>query len=330
MSGPPGPAPQTQTDPETPPNEVQGISLDRFLTFGGIVVSIAFFLLPKTPAVVVGSILLMFFLFLHPLLRLPWTRATNSRRLGVVLSWLFACLCLVFFAWPPPATQIPSVGEIASEVWRRAPKAIPAPAPPTKPQADQSGVDSKDSVSRRFPSLDDAAKSTATVGKGRADLKLEFIGRDRLQFMDVADSDESANQPKRFFGLWDINRPFFYEQYPGVVQPLPLTVRTTMDFVFRNSKQGPDDVIDTPIALAHVKPGDRLFGMANVTCLNCERQRGYWVYFEVGKGGWYAEMGKATWGQPVQVPKQDSTDEQQAAVLDLQVPRKLRITIPER
>ena len=56
MSGPPGPAPQTQTDPETPPNEVQGISLDRFLTFGGIVVSIAFFLPPKTPAVVVGSI----------------------------------------------------------------------------------------------------------------------------------------------------------------------------------------------------------------------------------------------------------------------------------
>lgn len=169
-----------------------------------------------------------------------------------------------------------------------------------------------------------------SVGSGRADLKLEFVGKDQLRFMYFADSSESANQPKRFFGLWDITRPFFYQRLPNIVQALPLAFKTEADFVFHGHRQGPMDVLDSSEAIAHVKPGDRLFGMADVLCFNCEKERSYWVYFEVGSGGWYAEMDTPPWGTTIAVPKPESTKEQQDAALDEQVPRGKRIVIPER
>jgi hypothetical protein len=163
---------------------------------------------------------------------------------------------------------------------------------------------------------------------GHADLKLEFLGKDKLQFMYFDDAEESANQPKRFFALWDIDRPFYYQQLPGVVQPLPLLVKVETDFVFRRSRQGPQDVLDSPDAVSHVKYGDGLFGVGYVVCSNCQNYRFYWIYFRLGFGGWYAETDNALWGQQIQVPKEDSTDEQRLAIFDAHVPRERRISIP--
>jgi hypothetical protein len=217
----------------------------------------------------------------------------------------------------------------AARVTPAVPKSVagspqPIPSPPSQSRLSANSH----AVPTKVPSRTEAG--VGPIGSGRADLKIEFVGRDHLQFMYFADSRESANEPKRFFGLWDINHPFFYHERPGVVQALPLAFKTEMDFVFHNSRQGPMDIIDTPQAIAHVKPGDRLFGLADVMCLNCDRERSYWVYFEVGVGGWYAEMEKPPWGGTIQVPKPEFSNEQQDAVLDAQVPREKRIVIPER
>jgi hypothetical protein len=183
-------------------------------------------------------------------------------------------------------------------------------------------------VRTKVPSRTEAGIGLA--GSGRADLKLEFVGKDRLQFMYFADSRESANEPKRFFGLWDINNPFFYENRPGIVQPLPLAFKTEMDFVFHNSRQGPMDVLDSPQAATHVRAGDFLFGIADVMCLNCDKERSYWLYFAVGTGGWYAEMDRPPWGQTIQVPRPEFNEQQRTAAIDAQVPRYKRVAIPER
>lgn len=182
---------------------------------------------------------------------------------------------------------------------------------------------SKNSEAQHFP------PAPERTGGGSADLALEFVGKERLQFLYVNLSDESANQPKRFFGLWDINRPY-YRETNRVIQALPLAWKTEMDFVFHNSKQGPMDVLDDPTALGHVKVGDHLFGWADVMCLNCVRERDYWVYFEVGVGGWYKEMTKPPWGGSIQIPREGSSYQQQTAAIDAEVPREGRIQMKER
>jgi hypothetical protein len=166
--------------------------------------------------------------------------------------------------------------------------------------------------------------------QGHSDIELEFVGKEKLQFLYYANSDESANEPKRFFGLWDINRPFHYSQFGDVTQALQLTWKTDMDFVFRGTKQGPMDVLDVPGAANLVQKGDRLFGIAYVTCMNCETQRAYWVYFVVGSGGWYKQMTGLPWGKTIQIPKSDASEIQIQTTIDNQVSQNGRIPIPEK
>ena len=78
---------------------------------------------------------------------------------------------------------------------------------------------------------------------GASNIQLEFVGQNKLQFLYYANSDESANEPKHFFGLWDINRPFYNSDYPGVPQALPLAWKTDMDFRLQRYKARPDGCI---------------------------------------------------------------------------------------
>lgn len=44
-----------------------------------------------------------------------------------------------------------------------------------------------------------------------------------------------------------------------------------------------------PEFLKELKLGDPIIGTAALTCANCERSRGYWIFYKVGVGGWFAE-----------------------------------------
>lgn len=235
-----------------------------------------------------------------------WGVSRNLRRCGRLGNWRFFCadhrfqpVSLAFFLVFTVGAGIASI----YSAWNK----------------------SQTETSQQLPSAPDD-----TTGRGHADVAVEFVGKERLQFLYVNNSNESASQPKRFFGLWDITHPFHNKTNPGVIQPLPLAWKTETDFVFHNSRYGPMDVLDNPLALAHVKLGDRLFGMADVLCWNCARERSYWVYFEVGVGGWYVEMEKPPWGTSFQVPRDGISYPQQAAVIDAEVPHDKRIQMKER
>lgn len=127
------------TVPTVSPAEKLSKPIDRWLGLGGIVAGIAFFLVPKTPGVVVVCVIGIFLLLLHPLLRFWWIEDTQARKLAAVGTWVVACVLLAYFSWPPPIAKPPTAGEIAGEVWKRAPRPIAAPAQPTSSPIESSG-----------------------------------------------------------------------------------------------------------------------------------------------------------------------------------------------
>ena len=53
-----------------------------------------------------------------------------------------------------------------------------------------------------------------------------------------------------------------------------------------------------------VADGDQLFGWINVSCFNCNKTRTYWVFFQIGHGGWYFETSDR---ERIEVPTQNAT-----------------------
>lgn len=163
----------------------------------------------------------------------------------------------------------------------------------------------------------------------RSDLQLLFFGRDSLLFNYINRSKESAQQPKYWFIVLDLSRPYFP---PGSSEPngLPVLTHVQGDFVRPGDMQGNVEVLNTPMAKNHVKSGDKLWMAAFVTCANCVTTRAYYVYFQVGSGGWYAEAPDA---KKMEFPKplnQPATDAAIESYADQLVPRARRIPIPVR
>ena len=74
---------------------------DRLLAVGGITVSIALFVIPHTPATVIGALVLIFLLWVHPIWN--WLGPPMwSRILALVALTLFLA-ALGWFSWPTPA-----------------------------------------------------------------------------------------------------------------------------------------------------------------------------------------------------------------------------------
>jgi hypothetical protein len=163
----------------------------------------------------------------------------------------------------------------------------------------------------------------------RADLEYLFFGRDALYFNYINHSKDTAQQPKYWFGGLDLSRPYFP---PGSKQPNGLPILTQVqasDFCRPGDMQGKVEVLNTQMARSHVQRGDKLWLAAWITCANCAKTRAYYVYFEVGKGGWYAQAPDST---KMELPKpldRPVSDAEIEAYADELVPISSRITIPQ-
>ena len=74
-------------------------------------------------------------------------------------------------------------------------------------------------------------------------------------------------------------------------EPFPLSIPVdTVDFVLPGRGVGPWTIRSVAIGGGSIKNGHHLFGHALVQCPYCETVREYWVFVEVGKKGWYAEI----------------------------------------
>ena len=70
----------------------------------------------------------------------------------------------------------------------------------------------------------------------------------------------------------------------------------------------------------HVKSGEIIFGVAWVTCINCIKDRAYYVYWKAGEGGWYAEQNP----KQLELPKPIAT-----AYSDMQINEYLDKLVPK-
>lgn len=123
-----------------------------------------------------------------------------------------------------------------------------------------------------------------------SDLRLTFYGKDRLWFAYQNPTKRAANKPQYSFGLMDLTNPYKYataNQSLGP-QPFPIPARTLSEDYVRAGESGGDEVLGQ--FMSHVKLGDVIYGAAWITCINCKKRRGYYLYWKVGEGGWYAEV----------------------------------------
>lgn len=110
------------------------INIDRLLAYIGAAVSVALFIVPRTPVTVSIFLVVIFFLLLHPAMALGrFVRLRSFRFRGwvsVAVLLVFVCV-LGIYSWPAPRTTLLSAPDIADEVIRRLPTPVPQPkAPP--------------------------------------------------------------------------------------------------------------------------------------------------------------------------------------------------------
>jgi len=94
-------------------------------------------------------------------------------------------------------------------------------------------------------------------------------------------SDAIVRDPKFTVVLWNIDS--------DQRDPLPIPVQVG-DYIRPHRGWGPNNILGSPQVKGLYKEGDRLFGCVRVLCPDCIDERDYWVFIQVGNGGWYARV----------------------------------------
>ena len=117
----------------------------------------------------------------------------------------------------------------------------------------------------------------------RPDVQLVFVHAKEVSVAVRNVSKRIVRDPQYQIAFWNLDAP--KEQ---LMQPLPIPVKLG-DFIRPGWHWGPNQLMSIQRVKNQLKKGDRIFGFAFVTCPDCAQTRWYWVYFEHGSGGWYAE-----------------------------------------
>jgi hypothetical protein len=122
---------------------------------------------------------------------------------------------------------------------------------------------------------------------------MEFVNPKDVAFRIVNLSDVTLRDAKYYFMFIDIDGPGrFNLQGTMLPQLLPTPAKIeTGDFLRPKTSFMASSIVSTfPGVQSIVKPNDRIFGLATVSCPNLLKDRQYWLYFAVGSGGWYCEV----------------------------------------
>jgi hypothetical protein len=134
----------------------------------------------------------------------------------------------------------------------------------------------------------------------------------------------TAHNPKYWFAIEDYTHPVLRDDK---VSTLPILTRVINDFVRPHSFEGNIEVLNLE-SKRHVKRGDRLFGLGAITCDDCPGTRNYWLYYEVGGGGWYSPIEPGTAGMPF-FDRKPPSDRAIDDALDALVAKQYRIPMPD-
>jgi hypothetical protein len=125
------------------------------------------------------------------------------------------------------------------------------------------------------------------------DIGMEFVNPEDVSFRMVNLSSKAVvRDPKYVLILMDLDgheTTYSNGQTMPDILPIPASVASG-DFLRPNQKYLPRPIVSTfPAVKQLVKPHDRVFGTAVVSCPGCIKDRRYVVFFKNGEGGWYCE-----------------------------------------
>jgi hypothetical protein len=118
-----------------------------------------------------------------------------------------------------------------------------------------------------------------------------FYGKDIIQLALADNSDTVAEKPRYMTGLFNLTHPYLVDPGNGLPKKqeiLPLASITRDEYVKGHSLMRGFEII-TPAAKPLIAKGDVLFGYFELDCLRCEKSKDYYILWQVGVGGWYAE-----------------------------------------
>jgi hypothetical protein len=125
-----------------------------------------------------------------------------------------------------------------------------------------------------------SAKLDQIIHPPQPDVFLKLVYPAAPALVIVNPSDAVARDMKYAVELWNSSLPDGND---------PLQIPTsTFDWLKGHTEGGPMILFTASIS-SLLKPGDKLYGSANINCPTCVRGRSYLVYIEWGKGGWIAE-----------------------------------------
>lgn len=138
----------------------------------------------------------------------------------------------------------------------------------------------------------------------RKDVTLMFVYPNDPSLLLKNPSDVAVRDIKYWVTVWDLDKLENTNR-----NPLPIPVEM-FDYIRPHESGGPQGIFLYPAVKPLLKDGDRLFGLAGVTCPDCIVTRQFWLYVIWGHGGWYSPMPpntginlEATWKQLPQIAK---------------------------
>lgn len=132
-------------------------------------------------------------------------------------------------------------------------------------------------VNNREQALTQQNKSTTPP-----DVAIRFVYSKSPALILVNKSSVIARNIKWTVALWNMD-------LPDRNDPLPIPV-STFDWIRPHEEGGPQNLFESPLVSPLLKPGNRLFGSAAVSCPECARGRTYIVYIVWGHNGWFSEV----------------------------------------
>jgi hypothetical protein len=167
------------------------------------------------------------------------------------------------------------------------------------------------------------------VGKVQeSSLEPVFYGRKSLHVRFHNNSPCSAEKIKYWFGLLDLNNPYYFPEDPFTAQPLPIPTKVLdKDFIRPGDSMAVEVLTDA--CKVHVKPGDIIYGFVVITCVNCRTNNAAYVYWKIGVGGWYAKADPNKLELPLVQPPTAILDSQIEEYVNRVVPKEGRVLLQE-
>jgi hypothetical protein len=149
------------------------------------------------------------------------------------------------------------------------------------------------------------------------------------RFSIVNRGDAAGTTPKWTIAVCDYTNEYYphYPVDPDSSEPLPVPTTEVDDYVKGHSQMGNFDIFNDA-SRKIIKPGDQIFGMIGITCMNCPSDSKFWFYWAVGGGGWYAPFTPIPEGLDL-FKRPNLSSDKIDALISAVVPIQSRITIPD-